>query len=213
LKSDFTFISQKWSPYWDDVLRATFGLLPWRSRSQHDLAAISCPVHNFVICSRILQLFYRYDHHIGTMCHAQHLGHDLAAISHPAHNFVIWSLILKLFHRNDHHIETMCCAQHLGCYLPGQGHSKFHRDDHHIETMYCAQHFGCFYTFNFVCDITLTLQEVYLLCPKPIRGASTGSTGSCCCMFFMQQFLTECIVDCLFSLCTVHHVTLSTSVS
>jgi len=37
LKSDFENISQKWSLYWDDVSRATFGLLPWRSRSQHDL--------------------------------------------------------------------------------------------------------------------------------------------------------------------------------
>jgi hypothetical protein len=79
--------------------------------------------------------------------------HDLGAKSYPAHNFDIWSRILQLFHRNDHHIETMCCAQH----------------------------FGCFYTFNVVCDITLTLQEVYLPVSKtkPVRGASPGSTGSC----------------------------------
>jgi hypothetical protein len=96
LKSDFTTISQKWSPYWDDVSCATFWLLPWRSRSQHDLAAKSC------------------------------------------HNFIIWNQILHLFHRNDHHIEMT----------------------------YCAQHLGCFYTLNFVCDITLTLQEVYLLVSK-----------------------------------------------
>jgi hypothetical protein len=32
LKSDFTTISQKWSPYWDDLSPATFGSLPWRSR-------------------------------------------------------------------------------------------------------------------------------------------------------------------------------------
>jgi hypothetical protein len=103
LKSDFTTISQKWSPYWVDVSRATFGSLPWRSRSQHDLAAKSC----------------------------------------PAHNFVIWSRILQLFHRNDHHIETMFRAQHL----------------------------GCFYTLNFVCDITLTLLEVYL----PVSNTYSGS--------------------------------------
>jgi hypothetical protein len=94
LKSDFTTISQKWSPYWYDMLWATLGSLPWRSRSQHDLAAKSC----------------------------------------PAHNFVIWSLILQLFHRNDHRAETT----------------------------YHMQHLGVFYTLNFVCDITLTLQEVYL---------------------------------------------------
>jgi len=41
-------ISQKWSPYWDDVLHATFELLPWRSRSKHDLVAKSCPANNFV---------------------------------------------------------------------------------------------------------------------------------------------------------------------
>jgi len=28
LKSDFTTIWQKWSPYWDDLSRTTFGLLP-----------------------------------------------------------------------------------------------------------------------------------------------------------------------------------------
>ena len=49
LKSDFETISQKWSPYWDDVSHATFGSLPWRSRSQHDLAAILCLAHNLVI--------------------------------------------------------------------------------------------------------------------------------------------------------------------
>jgi hypothetical protein len=71
--------------------------------------------------------------------------HDLAAKSYPVHNFVIWSRILQLFHRNDHHIETMCCAQHL----------------------------GCFYTFNFVCDITMTLQEVYLPVSKTCSGSIT----------------------------------------
>ena len=49
LKLDFENISKKWSPYWDDVSCATFGSLPWRSRSQHDLAAKSCPSYYFVI--------------------------------------------------------------------------------------------------------------------------------------------------------------------
>jgi hypothetical protein len=34
-----------------------------------------------------------------------------------------------------------------------------------------VQHLGCFYTLNFVCDITLTLQEVYL----PVSETYSGS--------------------------------------
>jgi hypothetical protein len=82
LKSDFKTISQKWSPYWDDMSRATFESLPWRSRSQHDLEEKLCPAYNFVICSRILQLFHRNDHNIETMCRAQHFGHYLEGQGH-----------------------------------------------------------------------------------------------------------------------------------
>jgi len=82
LKSDFKNISQKWSPYWDDVSRASFGSLPWRSRSQHDLAAKSCPAHNFVIWSRISKLVHRNDHHIETTCRAQHLCRYLEGQGH-----------------------------------------------------------------------------------------------------------------------------------
>jgi len=57
-----------WSPYWDDVLRARFGSLLWRSSSQHDLAAKLCQSHNLVIWSLILQLFHRNDHHIEMTC-------------------------------------------------------------------------------------------------------------------------------------------------
>jgi len=74
MKSDYETISQKWSPCWDDVSRATFGSLPWRSRSQHDLAAKSCPAHNFLIWSRISKIFHRNYHHIRTMCRRQNLG-------------------------------------------------------------------------------------------------------------------------------------------
>jgi len=55
----------------------TFGSLPWRSRSQHDLAAKSCPAQNFVIWSRISKLFHRNDYHIEATCCAQHLGRYL----------------------------------------------------------------------------------------------------------------------------------------
>jgi hypothetical protein len=96
-------ILQTWSPNWD-VSRTTFGSLPRRSRSQHDLAAKSC----------------------------------------PAHYFVIWSRIWQLFLRNDHHIKTTYRAT-----------------------------FGCFYTLNFVCDITLTIQEVYLPVSRTYSGSIT----------------------------------------
>jgi len=72
LKSGFQNISQKWSPHWDDMSCATFGSLPWRSRSQHDLAAKSCPSYYFVIWSQVLKIFQRNDHHIEMTCRAQH---------------------------------------------------------------------------------------------------------------------------------------------
>ena len=62
--------------------RATFGSLPRRSRSQHDLAAQSCPVHNFAICSRISKIFHRNDHHIEMTCSAKHLGQYLEGQGH-----------------------------------------------------------------------------------------------------------------------------------
>ena len=53
------------------------GSLPWRSSSQCDLAAKSCPAYNFVIWSRISKLFHRNDHHVKMTCCAQHLGRYL----------------------------------------------------------------------------------------------------------------------------------------
>jgi len=60
--------------YWDDVSRATFETLPWRSRSQHDLVTKSCLAHNFVTGSRISKKIHRNDHHIKTRWRAQNLG-------------------------------------------------------------------------------------------------------------------------------------------
>ena len=51
-----------------------FGSLPWRSRSQDDLAAKSCLAHYFVVWSSILKLLHKNDHHIEKPCHKQHLG-------------------------------------------------------------------------------------------------------------------------------------------
>jgi len=78
----FETISQKLSPYWDDVSRATFGLLPWRSRSQHDLSVNSCLAHKFVIWSQSLLLFHIIDHHIDTTCCALHKGRYLEGQGH-----------------------------------------------------------------------------------------------------------------------------------
>jgi len=82
LKLDFTIISHKWSPYSDDMSRVTFWSLPWRSRSQHDLAAKSCPAQNFDIWSPILKLLHRNDHHIEKPCRKQHLGRYLEGKGH-----------------------------------------------------------------------------------------------------------------------------------
>jgi hypothetical protein len=72
----------EWSPYWNDMSRTTFGSFPWRSRSEHDLAAKSCPTRNFVIWSRILKIFNRNDHHIEMTCREQHLGRFLEGQGH-----------------------------------------------------------------------------------------------------------------------------------
>jgi len=153
------------------VSRATFGSLPWRSRSQRDLAAKSCPAHNFVIWSEnISQKWSQYWDDVlratfRLLPWRSRSQHDLAAKLCPAKNFVIWSRFLQLLHMNDHHIETTCRAQHLGHYLEGQGHSMtltaksrpthnfviwsrilkiLQKHDHYIETMCPAQHLGLY---------------------------------------------------------------------
>jgi len=96
--SDFKTISQKWSSYWDNVWCATFGSLPYRSRSQHDLAAKSCPPHNLVFWSLILKLFYSNDHHYKTMCREQHLCSYLEGQGHSMtlQQKRVWSITLLL---------------------------------------------------------------------------------------------------------------------
>ena len=59
-------------------------MLPEKIQGKHIVVGLSvclsvpnsCPAHNFVIWSWIQKLFLRNDHHIETMCLAQHLGHD-----------------------------------------------------------------------------------------------------------------------------------------
>jgi len=155
------------------VSRAIFGSLPWRSRSQHDLAAKWCPAHNFVIWSRISKLFYRNDHHVDATCHAIYLGRYLEGQGHSMTfkqnsfrpiTFVIWSRVLQLFHRNDHHIETTCRMQHLGCYLEGQGHS-----------MTLQQNRVWPKTLLFEIGFYNYFWQTTSLCPISIRGALPGS--------------------------------------
>ena len=110
---------------------ATSGSLPWRSRSQHDLAAK---------CVRRIGLlfevgFQNYFTEMITILRRRVPRNIWVATSKvkvtawpcskmcPVHRFVIWSQILKLFHRNDHHIETTCHSHQLGGFLEGQGHS------------------------------------------------------------------------------------------
>jgi len=114
------------------ICKCKFGSLPWRSRSQHDLEAKSCPAYNFVIWSQILKQFHRNDHHIKTTCREQDLGRFLEGQGHSmtlqqncvrsiTWLFKVW--FYNSFHRNDYHIETTCHEQHLGRYIEGQGHS------------------------------------------------------------------------------------------
>jgi len=63
-------------------------------------SAKSCPAHNFVIWSQILQLFYIIDPHIDTTCRAQHLGRCLKGQGHSMtfqHNCVLRLPITSLF--------------------------------------------------------------------------------------------------------------------
>ena len=122
----FKTISYKWSPCWDDVSRTTFGSLPWRSRSQHDLAAKSCPAYNFVIWSRITKLFYKKWPPCWVDVSRANLGPYLEGQGQSAtlqQNcvrpitllFKVW--FYNVFYINDHHIETTCRALHLGRFL------------------------------------------------------------------------------------------------
>jgi len=174
LKSDFETISQKWSPYWDDVSRATFGSLPWRSRSQHDLAAKSCPVYNFVIWSQISTLFHRNDHHIETTCRAQYLGRYRKGQGHSKtlqpnrvrpitllfelrfrNNFTGMITILRRRvackfgllswrSRSQHDLSAKSCPAH-NFVIWSQILQLFYIIDHHIDITCRAQHLGCYH--------------------------------------------------------------------
>jgi len=121
LKSDFKIILSNWSPYWDDLLRATFGSLYWRSRSQHDLSTKLFTAHNFVFEVDLKTISHEWSPYWDDVSSVifrllpwrSRSQQDLTAKSCPAHNFVI----LQFFYINDHLIETTCRTLHLGRFL------------------------------------------------------------------------------------------------
>jgi hypothetical protein len=154
--------------------------------SVHMYVPNSCPAHNFVIWSWILQLFHINNHHIETMCRVQHLGRYHEGQGHSMtleQNRVrpITSLFEVGFYnyftemitilrgrvtRNiwvstfkQHDLAAKSCLAH-NFFIWSQILQLFHRNGHHIETTCCMQHLGCFYTLNFVCDITDTTRGI-----------------------------------------------------
>jgi len=122
LFEDFTTISQKLSPHWEqDLGRYLEGQGHSMTLQQNRIRPIT------LLFEVWFYNYYRNDHHIettfGSIPRRSRSQHDLAAKkSCPAHNIFIWSRILQLFYRNDHHIEMRCRAQHFGPYQKGQGH-------------------------------------------------------------------------------------------
>ena len=154
--------------------RATFGSLPWRSRSQHDLAA-KCPANNFVIWSQISKIFHRNDHHMEKRCHAQHLGPFLEGQGHSAtlqknsvrpitllfevrfwNNFTKMITILRRRVSGNIWAATLkvkvtvwpkskIVSGPLLCYFKSDFTFFLHKiNDHHIETTCRALHLGRF---------------------------------------------------------------------
>ena len=147
-----------------------FGSLPWRSRSQHDLAAKSCPAYNFVIWSQISNIFQRNIHHIETTCRAQHLGRDLEGQGHSMtfQQNSFWPITLWFeveFTTNSQEWSSYCDnVHHLGCYLKGQGHS-----------MTLQQNRVWPKTLLFEVGFYNYFWQTTSLCPIPFRGALPGS--------------------------------------
>jgi len=154
-----------------------FWLLPWRSRSQHDIAAKSCPAHKLVIWSRILKLFHINDHHIETMCRAQHLGHYLEGQGHSMtllqkcvlHITSLFEVgFLKYFIEMITILRQRVVRNIWGCYIKGQGHSMTLQQNH-IQSISSLFEVGVYNHF----------WQITSLCPIPIRVPLPGSTGSC----------------------------------
>jgi len=139
LKSDFKNISRNIRNIIFLIIchAKTFGSLPCRSRSQHDIAAKSCSAHDSFIWSQVLKLFHRNNNHIEATCRAKILRHYLKGRGHNMTlqlNFV-WPITLLrkccnvLSHHNIFETFSQKWSQywddmsHLGRYLVGQGHS------------------------------------------------------------------------------------------
>jgi len=120
LKSNFTTISQEWSPYWGNVSRATFGLLPWRPRSQHDLASKSFLSQNFVIWSQILQLLLTNYFSVSNTYSGSITRFRPALVIHWYNSLAflyINSAVISLYSQRD---DNYCCH-----YFSNIGHSRY----------------------------------------------------------------------------------------
>jgi len=119
------------------VTRTTFGSLPWRSRSQYDLQAKWFLAHNFVIWSRILQLFHRNDHHIETTCLVQHLGCYLEGQGHSMtlQQNRVWPKTLLFEVTSTTFDKLLLCVQYLfGEHYPVPTGSCFYKS---LPCIYC----------------------------------------------------------------------------
>jgi len=127
-----------------------FGSVPWRSRSQHDLASLWCPAHNFVIWSgilKLLKLLHRNDHRIETTCRTQHVGRYLEG---QGHGTTLQQIVSAHTHNLGRNLEVkgpawpcsnIVSSSYLHRYLKW-GLQLFHRNDHHIESKCRALYLG-----------------------------------------------------------------------
>jgi len=163
MKSDFETISQKWSPYWDDVSRATFGSLPWRSRSQHDLASKSCSAHNFVFWSRI----WNYFTEMITILRP-HVGHQLGCfLEGQGHSMTL--------HQNRVRPITLLFEVGFWNYFTEMITILRRRVTHNIWVVTLQQDRVRSITLLFDVGFYNYFWQTFSLCPIPIRGALPGS--------------------------------------
>jgi len=128
-----------------------FGSLPWRSRSQHDLEAKSCPAHNFVIWGWILKLFHRNDHRmtlqqnrvrpITLLCEVGFYKYftEMITILRRCVTRNIWVATLKPKSQDDPAAKSYL-AHNFGIWSSIL--KLLHINDHHIEKPCRKQHLG-----------------------------------------------------------------------
>jgi len=106
-------------------------LLPWRSRSQHDLSAKFFRPITLLFEVDLKTISHEWSPYWDDVSSAtfrllswrSRSQQDLTAKLCPAQNFVIWGRILHFIYTNNHYDETTWRTLHLGRYLEGQCHS------------------------------------------------------------------------------------------